>query len=395
MQIRKQADVMILGAGPVGLSMALALSKEPTLRVLLVDAADPQEFLKAQSDGRTTAIAYGSSLILEDLGVWAQLLPEAEPIQDIYVTTQNSKAYLHYESPQEPAHPLGYILDNVYFRRVLFEAVQQRQNIQILAPLHLESLEVQQNAVYLKDNHDTVYTVSLCIAADGRNSWARRQVQDKTWSLPYHQKAIVCTVHHPEHHQGRAFEHFLPSGPLAFLPMKGGHHSSVVWSLREDACDNMMALADADFMAAMGVYFEDVLGPLTLEGKRWVYPLSASVARNYVYKRMAFIGDAAHVMHPVAGQGFNLGLRDVELLGKMLCRNAHIGVEMGDFHTLQAYQRKRYADVHSMVGFTDGLVRIFSNNIPLLRRLRPMALGVCQRLPFLKKMLAERAMGLF
>jgi 2-octaprenyl-6-methoxyphenol hydroxylase len=388
MKSKQNTDILIVGAGPIGLSMALALTRAQ-FNVAVIDHCDPKTFLNAAYDGRTTAIAYGSVAFFEDIGVWSKLRPHAEPIQDIFVTTERQRGHLHYRSQDIGDHPFGYIVENRQLRQQLYSKLPMKLH----APATIEDIQFDDHKVTVSLDQGTQIQASLCIAADGKKSALRQYADISATELPYDQTALVFVIHHSKPHLGRAFEHFLPTGPLALLPMQG-NKSSMVWSLKNELANRLQALPTNEFAEEVQMRFGNTLGDLSLEGKIWSYPLSAMVSHHYIGKRLALVGDAAHTIHPVAGQGFNLGLRDVTTLATLLIENQKLGLDIGSQQVLKQYQSRRRVDTHAMTGMTDSLVRLFSNDIRTLSRFSSFGLSVTNKLPLLKRFLTRHAMGL-
>jgi 2-octaprenyl-6-methoxyphenol hydroxylase len=392
MKRKQKTDLLIVGAGPIGLCMALELAKS-MINITVIDQCEPQTFLKAGYDGRTTAIAYGSLSSFEDIGIWKTLLPQAEPIHDIYVTTEKQHGFVHYRSQDVGDHPFGYIVENRQLRQQLFSVLSTYKNVSIYAPSTLETIQFDDHMVQAHLSDEIHLQAPLCIAADGKKSALRAYANISATELSYDQTALVFAIKHSRPHRGRAFEHFLSTGPLAFLPM-AGQKSSVVWSLKNDLASRFQNLTASEFADEVQMRFGDALGVLTLEGKIWSYPLSAMVTHNYIGKRLALIGDAAHTIHPVAGQGFNLGLRDVKTLSSLLTETLKLGLDIGSAQILKQYQRQRRLDTHTMTAMTDSLVRLFSNDIQTLSRLNGLGLSITNKLPLIKRLLTRHAMGL-
>jgi len=392
MTSKKKTDIVIVGAGPIGLSMALALS-ESHFNIVLVDQCDPRTFLNASYDGRTTAIAYGSVSFFDEIGIWQSLAPHAEPIHDIFVTTEQQRGFVHYRSQDVGKHPFGYIVENRQLRQQLFSKLLTFKNLTIHAPKTLENIIFEDQSVVAELSDGTMIHAPLCIAADGKKSALRQYTDISTTELSYHQTSLVFVINHSKPHQGRAFEHFLSTGPLAFLPMSGSK-SSVVWSLKNDLAPHFQALPADAFAEEVQMRFGDTLGDLSLEGEIWSYPLSAMVSHGYIGQRLALIGDAAHTIHPIAGQGFNLGLRDVKALTSLLMERQKLGLDIGSAQVLKQYQSQRRVDTHAMTGMTDSLVRLFSNDLQMLSRLSSIGLSITNQFPLIKRFLTRHAMGL-
>lgn len=388
-------DVIIVGAGPVGLCLAIALG-EQGLSVCMVDHLKVSDVLKATYDGRTTAISFGSSLILEKWGVWSTLTQknQTQPINKIFVSTQDSTEALEYSSQDVDNNPMGYIIENINFRKALFERIAEFPNITIRESEKVTDLSPSTFASTLNLESGQNISASLVIAADGRHSFLRTISGFEPRIHDYKQTAYVCVIKHHYPHEDTAYEHFIPSGPMAFLPMAGGYKSSVVWTLPSDP-ETMESYQDDDAVVqGLETYFKPVLGSLELEGKVWKYPLDLVVNNTYYAPRFALIGDAAHAIHPVAGQGFNVGLRDTEVLAELIGQHHGVGLDIGSQTLLKEYQKRRKPDVLSMTAATDGLVRLFSNDIPGLKQLRALGLATTNKIKPLKKILTRHAMGL-
>ena len=388
-------DVLIIGGGPVGMTAALLLCQRG-FKTALLDRLDYQDVLASNYDGRTFAYAYGSKLILEKAGLWEALEPVAEPIQDIVVTSEGPGDGLHYASRDVADHPMGFNIETRHFRAVVYKALKAHDNFHLFAPCEIEKVafETSHVDIRIKEKEQTlVLTAPLALAADGKNSFVRQQVGIKSKQVPYHQKALVLVMDHEKSHQNCAYEHFLKTGPIAVLPMKG-NRSGLIWSLKTDRADYYHALADEDLAREIEQHFSTLLGPLKITGQRWVFPLDVTVVKKYVAPRLALIGDAAHAIHPVAGQGFNLGLRDCAVLSDHLQEAKNLGLDIGSLTLLEAYEKKRRSDVLSMTGMCDGLVRLFSNDNKTLGHLRRAGMAITNKLPGLKKKLTRHAMGL-
>lgn len=382
---------MIVGGGPAGGTLSLLLA-EAGMHVAVIDHLAPEEVLKDTFDGRTTALSAGSVEILKKAGVWEDLFPHAEPIKHIVVSQKGGRGHLAYGPEESGREAMGYIVENRLFRKALFDRFKSFKNIDFYAPAKVKSLRVDPGKVLLS-LEDEIVSAPLCIGADGRHSFVREIMKTKVREIPYGQSAIVFNVKISKPHEGVAFEHFLPSGPLAFLPMSD-HRCSVVWSMREDLCKALTALDDEAFSRELQHYFGDGLGDLKILTRRWIYPMSLRLAESLISPRLALVGDAAHVIHPVAGQGLNLGFRDVERLAELMIESRGLGLDLGSMTVLKTYQKDRHLDILSLSALTHSLVRLFSNHSMPLKHLRGIGMGIVNKIPPLKRLLTRHAMGL-
>ena len=385
-------DVIIIGAGPVGVTVGYGLAKAG-LTVALVDSLSLSAMLERDFDGRTSAISHGSHLLLKKLDLWEALEEYTQPILDIRISDKGASNSLDYHHGEVGAHPMGYIIENPLFRRMLYTRASTLPQLSWHAPDTLAAFERSSKGVRAELKSGTTIQARLCIGADGRNSHMRDLAAIPVTRWAYSQAAIVCVVEHESPHYGMAFEHFMPSGPLAFLPMKG-NRSSVVWSEQKEVIPLRMRLCESDFGLLLHRKFGSILGDIQLASKRWTYPLEALMAHRYYDQRLALVGDAAHVIHPIAGQGLNLGLRDAAALVDVLLDAHRLGLDIGSLTVLERYQRGRRLDALSLLSVTDGLNRLFSNTLPPLRFLRSAGLGILQQMPWAKRFLMRRAMGM-
>lgn len=375
----QQTDVVISGGGMVGLTLGLALA-QGGLKTLVVDVAPPAKLLAPTFDGRVSALAYASVRMLTALGVWDDLLPHAQPIREILVTDGQagkpaSPFSLHFDAQEVGADSLGHIAENRHIRTALYAAVERCPNLELAAPASVKGLSVESGAATVRLADGNEIRAALVIAAEGRESSLRSQVGVQVIGWSYPQTGIVATVEHEKPHNGVAYEHFLPSGPFAILPMTG-NRSSLVWTEDKRRAPALLALDEEGFNAELAHRFGDHLGKTKSAGPRWSYPLSFHLARDYVRPRFALAGDCAHGIHPIAGQGLNLGLKDAAALAEVLLDAARLGRDIGALDTLKRYERWRRFDSFALAASTDALNRLFSNDIAPLRHLRDLGLGV-------------------
>jgi 2-octaprenyl-6-methoxyphenol hydroxylase len=389
-------ELLIAGGGLNGMLLGIACA-DAGLRVAVVDRQDPATMLGEAFDGRTTAVAYGSKLVLDGVGLWPMIAGEAEPIREIRVADDNSPLFLHYDHKELDTGnsndtPLGYIVENRVLRRALFERARALPSFALLAPRLVGTVTADDSGAVATLGDATRIHTRLVAAADGKDSPLRQAAGIRTVEWRYKQIGIVTTVAHERPHAGIAVEHFLPAGPFAILPMTG-NRSSIVWTEDAALAPHLVKLPDAQFAAELRARFGDFLGAIEPVGPRWTYPLSLMQAERYTARRLALIGEAAHVIHPIAGQGLNVGIRDCAALAEAVIDARRLGLDIGDDSVLEHYQRWRRLDAVLLAGVTDGLNRLFSNRIAPLKLARDLGLAAVNRMPPLKRLLMRHAMG--
>jgi len=391
-----RTQVLIVGGGMAGLTLAAALGTAG-VEVVLVDRDSVAARTAPGFDGRTTAIAHGSQRLMEAAGLWPALAPDAEPILDIRIADGGAPVFLHYDHREVGADPFGHIIENRLLRLGQFARLEALPSVTALAGTAVASIDRGPAVARATLADGRVVCAELIVGADGRGSFVRRSAGIDTVSWRYRQKAIACTMAHEAPHHGVAVEHFQPAGPFAVLPMTddpdGTHRSSIVWTEREHLADALAALPDPQFDAELQRRVGDYLGRVRVVGRRWVYPLGVLHANAYVAPRLALVSEAAHGIHPIAGQGLNMGLRDVAALAEIVVDQARLGLDAGDAEALARYERWRRFDNLSLVAVTDVLNRLFSNDIPPIRLARDTGLAMVGRLPPLKKFFMRHAMG--
>lgn len=385
------ADVLIIGGGLVGGTLACALGGAG-LNVVVVDRDDPGTALDAAFDGRASAIARASQRLLLGVGLWPDLEARAAPILDIRVADGSSPLSLHYDHRAVGDQPFGYMIENRDIRRALAGRLAALATVRYLAPATVEGLDRSPAGAEARLADGRRVRAMLAVGADGRGSATRTAADIRVTRWSYDQIAIVCTVAHERPHGNIAIERFLPAGPFAILPLTGDR-ASLVWTERADLAPVIMALGKADFAAELGARFGDFLGRLKVVGPRWSYPLSAQFSATVTARRLALAGDAAQAIHPIAGQGLNLGIRDAAALAEVVVDARRLGLDIGSGTVLEGYRRWRRFDSTLMIAVTDGLNRLFSNNVPALRLARGLGLAAVERTPLLKKALMRHAMG--
>ncbi len=386
-----RVDVIVAGGGLVGMSLGLALAGAG-LEIAVVDAEAPQAMRAKGFDGRVSSIALGSKRVLEGISVWPRLAAVAEPINEIRVSDGEAPLYLHYDHRDVGRDPLGFIVENRDIRAALLDVVAACPTLRHLTPARVARLTPEPGAISATLEDGRAIKASLAVVAEGRDSKLRAEAGIGVAAWRYKQTGIVCTVAHERPHRGIAHERFLPAGPFAILPMRG-LRSSLVWTEREDLAPGLLALPAAAFHDEMARRFGDFLGKLEVVGSRWSYPLSLSHAARYSAERLALIGDSAHAIHPIAGQGFNLGVRDVAALAELIVDHHRLGLDIGTSDVLGRYERWRRFDALALIAVTDGLNRLFSNDIGPIVLARDLGLAVVNQVKPLKRLFMRHAMG--
>lgn len=385
-------DIIIAGGGLVGNALALGCA-QAGFQVTVVDPIAKAAQISPQFDGRVSAIAIASVRILRALGVWQRVIEYAEPITDIRVVDGSAPVFLHFDADEIGNEPFGYMVENRQLRKALFDAIQDTPQITAITGESITDYTSDAHSVTASLSNHTALEASVLVAADGRFSTLRDKAQLPYRMLEYGQTAMVCTVSHSNPHHGLALERFLPAGPFAMLPMRDSH-SCVVWTESDTMAPHYMALSDEAFTAEIEARAGEYWGNITLAGNRYSYPLRLMFAEKMIGQRFALIGDAAHGIHPIAGQGVNLGYRDVAVMVEVFKQQAALGLDIGSARALAHYARWRRFDSTSMTAMTDGLDRLFSNGNPALSVMRKFGLGIVNRLPPVKHFFMRQAMGL-
>jgi 2-octaprenyl-6-methoxyphenol hydroxylase len=391
-------DVVIAGAGTVGLALACALADAlgPEARIALVDRA---EFGRepAVRDIRAWAISAGSKRLLDVLGAWPELSEHAQPVAAVDITDSSLNDAIRpilvsYDNRVED-EPATYILESERLNAALLRAAQSRTTIALLGGHAIRGFAAGEHDCSIDLENGARLRTPLLVAADGRGSRLRELAGIKTVGWSYPQIGIVTTVRHEKAHRGRAVQHFLPAGPFAILPLTGDR-SCITWTEEATRGREIIALDDAGFLAEVQQRFGYRLGRIELAGPRASWRLDMHLARAFVANRLALVGDAAHGVHPIAGQGLNLGLRDVAALTEVVADTARLGLDVGSLAPLERYERWRRLDSMLSAAAFDGLNRLFSNDFSVARTARDFGLGLVERMPGLKAFFVAEAAGL-
>ncbi len=397
LDMKFDSDILIIGGGLNGPALALALA-DGGLSVTIIDALCANARGDAGFDGRGYALALASQRLLAAIGVWGDVTAQSQPINEVKITDGRagegpSPWMLHFNSDELAEGPMGYMVEDRYLYRAFQAGLK---NHPLITQINSETVIGQDVGVA----HVTVQTASgksltgrILIGSDGRSSGTAQRAGIKRHGHDYNQTALVCAIEHALPHHGIAHQFFMPPGPLAILPLPG-NRSSIVWSEETQEAARINALTDADYLAYLRPRFGSFLGEIKLAGARFTYPLNLTLADHFIAPRLALIGDAAHGVHPIAGQGLNLGLRDVGALAEVLIEAKRRGEDIGAVDVLERYQAWRQFDTTTLALATDGFNRLFSNDNSLLRLGRDIGLGIVNAFPTLRQRFIREAAGL-
>jgi 2-octaprenyl-6-methoxyphenol hydroxylase len=390
-----QRSIVICGGAFAGLALALALRQGLGADVAVI-VADPALATRPSRDGRATAIVAACRRLFEALGVWGEIASTAQPISDMVVTDSKLEdatrpVFLTFAGHVEPGEPFAHMVENRYLIDALVTRAEAH-GIDLRATA-VTSYHANEGGVDVTLADGSVIAASLLVAADGARSRLRERAGIATHGWDYDQSGIVVTVGHERDHHGRAEEHFLPAGPFAILPLTG-NRSSLVWTEKRSEAARIVALAEAEFLSELEQRFGLHLGEIKVLDKPRSFPLGYFVARSFIAERMALVGDAAHVIHPIAGQGLNMGLKDIAALAEVVVDAARLGIDLGQADVLERYQRWRRFDTMAMGLATNSLNLLFSNRSTVLRTVRDIGLGLVDRAPPVKEFFIRQAAGL-
>ena len=388
-------DIIIIGGGLVGASLACALHHS-ALRIGVIEASPLASSTQPNHDDRTLALAYGSKRIFEAIGVWDELAPNVTPIARIHISDRGHFGATRLSAAEAQLPALGYTVAHLVLGAALLKTLQGSESIEWLCPAEMTAIHVAPESAVVSvrhDNQDKTLTARLVIAADGTHSVVRQAMGITAARTEYHQTAIVTNVTPSLPHANTAYERFTDTGPLALLPL-ADNRCAVVWSAREEQAKTLLGWSDAEFIHQLQQRFGDRLGVFTRLGSRTSYPLALTRVPEQVRERIALIGNAAHTVHPVAGQGFNLGLRDVAALAEVVSDARHAGEDIGELRVLRRYADWRRRDNQVTSAFTNGLIRVFSNNFFPLMLMRNAGLVAVDLLPGVKRGFVRVTSGL-
>jgi 2-octaprenyl-6-methoxyphenol hydroxylase len=392
-------DVIIVGGGFAGGTLALALAAfaPPGFRVALVDAAPRQQGTGAPRDARGLALSAATKSLLDAVGLWSVLAPRAQAIRAIEITDSPLNASLRphllgFDEEMKTGDPGAYLVEAGDLQAAVQAAAAEAPGVDLFAPESVSDFAADEFGVRAHLAGGVTLQGRLLVAADGKRSKLRERAGIKSIGWSYPQVGIVATVAHERSHQSRAVQHFLPAGPFAILPLTG-NRSSIVWTEDAARSGELMAASESEFIAELTRRFGHRLGAVTLEAPPQSFLLEFQMARSFVGDRLALVGDAAHAVHPLAGQGLNIGMRDVAALAETIIETQRLGLDIGAGTTLDRYQRWRRFDSAFSGTVMDGLNRLFSNDSAALRAIRDLGLGLVDRAPGLKRFLVREAAG--
>lgn len=391
------SDILIVGGGLNGPATALALAHSG-LSVTVIDALPAATRGDEGFDGRGYAMALASVRLLRRIGVWDRVADHSQPMLEIKVTDGRageapSPFLMHFDHAEIEEGPMGHMIEDRYLRRALTDAIEASDQITVLNGETVVAQEVEGTGVRLTLASGRSLTGGLVIGCDGRRSGTAERAGIRRTGWDYGQTALVCAIVHEKPHNGVAHQFFLPPGPLAILPLPD-NRSSIVWTEKTSRAQAIQALDDAGYLEVLRPRFGDFLGEISLAGKRFTYPLGLSLASDFVAERLALVGDAAHGMHPIAGQGLNAGLRDIGALAQVLSEARARGEDFGSLVVLRRYQEWRRFDTASLAMATDLSNKLFSSDNPLLRMARDVGMGAINAVPRLRRGFMREAAGL-
>lgn len=394
-------DLIIVGGGPAGLTLACLLGTHG-FDVLCLDREKIPATLRSDFDGRTTAISYGSQQVLNEAGVWKALERISCPIEHIKILDGSSPVLLNFLSEEVEGRAFGNIVENRDFRAELYARISKLKNVTHVGGVEVTAIDATEKNATVSTKDGQKFTAALTIGADGRHSALRKFLKIPTHGWEYGQTAIVACIEHEHPHNNVAIEHFRKEGPFAVLPMrdqkgrdqKNKHYSALVWTVHGGEAKDLLKMDEDVFNIALTARFPAEYGEVKVFGQRFSYPLSLQHAHQYTARRTILIAEAAHAMHPIAGQGLNMGMRDIKALSDLLIDARDNGKDLGNDDLLQAFQSARHFDNSLMMAATDTLNKLFSNSLPLIGPLRRLGVAMVNHVPPAKKFFMHQAMGL-
>ncbi|MEY2990755.1 MAG: hypothetical protein RI946_149 [Pseudomonadota bacterium] len=395
--MEKTYDIVVVGGGLNGSTLALGAAKLG-LRVLVIDALPDHVQVAADFDGRSYALALTSVRLLNAIGIWESIAATAQPMLDIKVFdgavgATPSSFFMHFDHTEIEDGPMGHMVEDRHLRPVMQRAIRAEDNITYLSNTKVVDQTLTDTGITVTCDTGNHFHAQLVIGADGRGSQTALRAGIGRTGWKYGQTALVCAIEHEHPHNGVAYQYFMPAGPLAILPLSG-NRSSIVWSETHENAKIIMALDDEDYLEILRPRFGSFLGQIALAGQRFSYPLDLTMAKAFVAPRVALIGDAAHGVHPIAGQGLNAGLRDIAALCDVIQSAKERGEDFASVAVLNRYQEWRRFDNHSLAFATDSFNKLFSNDNPILRIGRDIGMGIVNAFPQVRRSFIREAAGL-
>ncbi|NOI30924.1 FAD-dependent 2-octaprenylphenol hydroxylase [Vibrio coralliilyticus] len=390
----QSVDIAIVGGGMVGLALAAAF-KETDLRIAVIESRVPDSELADLPDVRVSALSRSSENILRNLGAWNGIVERrAAPYSAMEVWEQDSFARIEFDAQKLAQPDLGHIVENRVIQLSLLEQVKQQSNVSLFMPAQCSSMAVGESEAWLTLDNGHALTAKLVVGADGANSWVRKQQDIPLTHWDYGHSAVVANIWTAETHDRVARQIFTPQGPLAFLPMGESNMSSIVWSTEPNRAESLVAMSDEEFNKSLAAEFDARLGLCEVVGQRFAFPLKMRYARDFVVERVALVGDAAHTIHPLAGQGVNLGLLDAASLAQEVMTLWRKGEDIGTKRNLRSYERWRKSEAAKMIAAMQGFKDLFAGDNPAKKLARGIGMALVGQLPGAKDEIMKRALGL-
>ena len=385
-------EIVIVGGGLTGSILALALAK-CGFEICVIEKLKYQNLNNINYDTRTTALASSSKKLLSFINIWKDIEGQIGLINEIRVSDGESPLFLHFDHHGSIDEPLGFMIENSYLRQILNSSLLKKPNIKLVSPASIESLSINNDNAKILLANKTEVECDLIVAADGKNSFLRNYLKIPSFGWEYNQVAIITNIKHEFSHNNIAHERFLEAGPLAILPLKDPKRSSIVWTENKDNANAYLSLDDVSFNKELSKKIGNFLGETKTYGGKFNYPLKLQLANQYIRSRFILIGDAAHSIHPIAGQGLNLSIRDISALLNILNVAKKYGFDIGTEEVLKEFQQIRRSDNFLMAATTDLLNKLFSNNNPSIKLIRDLGLGFTNNYSALKKKFIIHAIG--
>jgi 2-octaprenyl-6-methoxyphenol hydroxylase len=393
---KKNYDLVIVGGGMAGASLACALV-DTGLNIAIIEAVPWQSDQQPSYDVRTISLSHGSRLIYETMGIWQQIDPQAVcPIYSIHISDRGHPGMTHLDRKDAGVEALGYVIENRALGAALMNSLEANKNVDLISPATVSEVDVGEKLATLtcsSEGEELIVQSKLVVIADGGRSGLRDKLNFQTSVDDYQQTAIVCNVTPGKPHQHCAYERFTPSGPLAMLPMND-NRCWCVWAVKSGDVDEYLSLSEQQFLEKLQKEFGDRLGRFSRVGKRYAYPLARNRVDETIIPRVVLVGNAAHTVHPVAAQGFNLGLRDVTWLAEVITGSHRDSQDIGAIKVLQHYEDIRAKDTQRVSAFTHGMIKVFTSRVPPVVACRNFGLLMTDMVPELKHALLKRTMGL-